>query len=334
MALQFKKAQRSQAYVKVGVSAASGAGKTLGMLLMAYGMMKEKYPGKSDAFLWEKIAVIDTENGSGELYVGAHVEKSNLVIGEYNVVAVESPFTADKYINAIDLCEQNGVEVGIIDSASHMWEGTGGMLDKQNAVAKRSGNSYTAWRDVTPDHNRFVEKMLQCKMHLFVTMRAKQEYVQEKDSNGKTVVRKLGMAPIQRTGMEYEFTLFLEINAEHEAFGAKDRTSIFDQRSFIITPKDGGDLMKWLNSGAPMKEVEKTLEIGPAESKAPVVDLKEEVIALCKQLGGSGNPVLMEHLVKVAPPKGNPNSLTDTAKIKELHTFLSEMISMKNEALS
>ena len=98
---------------------------------------------------------------------------------------------------------------------------------------KRTGNSYTAWRDITPQHNRFIDTMLQTDIHIIATMRSKTEYVQEKDSNtGKTTVRKVGLNPIQKDGMEYEFTVFLEVDAEHMAFGSKDRTGIVDQKYF------------------------------------------------------------------------------------------------------
>ena len=98
MALQLKKAQRSKAYLKLGMSAPSGGGKTLGALLIAYGLMKEKYPNLPENELWEKIAIVDTENGSGELYVGREIGETK--IGEYNAITLTSPFEADKYTRA------------------------------------------------------------------------------------------------------------------------------------------------------------------------------------------------------------------------------------------
>lgn len=323
MALQLKKAQRSKSYLKLGMSAPSGGGKTAGALLIAYGLMKEKYPKLPDAELWEKIAIIDSENGSGELYVGAEI--GNTPIGEYNAVTLSAPFSADKYTEAINLCEESGMEVCIIDSTTHLWSGVGGLLEQQGNVAKRTGNSYTAWRDVTPQHNRFVETMLQCKMHIIATMRSKQEYVQEKDEKtGRSTVRKLGLEPEQRKGMEYEFTTFFEVNAEHQAFGSKDRTSLFDQQTFLITPKVGHSLMQWLEGGVETKaEVVATSHI--ADPKKAGENVRADVIKLCSDLGGSKNEELMATL-KSYHPSGNPNSIKDEKKLSELRVALTELL--------
>lgn len=324
MVLELKRAQRSKAFLKLGISAPSGGGKTLGALLIAYGLMKEKYPDKSDAFRWAKIAIIDTENGSGELYVGRDV--AGIVIGEYNAITLTAPFEADKYTQAITLCENNDIEVGIIDSSTHLWSGEGGLLEQQGAAAKRSGNSYTAWRDITPQHNRFVEKMLQSKIHIIATMRSKQEYVQEKGENNKTVVRKLGMEPEQRKGMEYEFTIFFEINSEHEAFGAKDRTSIYDQKTFKITPEIGVTLMKWLDSGVDTKSVvlASNREEPPAQNSVDMVSMKRDVVGLCAKLGGKDNKEVMALVNKYSPAAtpNNPNSITDAGKLQQLYDGL------------
>jgi hypothetical protein len=322
MALELKKAQRKRAYLKLGLSGGSGSGKTLGALLIGFGLLKGKYPKEADENLWSKIAIIDTENGSGELYVGRDI--AGIKIGEYSAITLAPPFEADKYTSAIEMCKDNGIEVCIVDSTTHLWSGQGGLLEQQGNAAKRSGNSYTAWRDITPQHNRFVETMLQTPMHLIATMRAKQEYVQEKDSqSGKTTVRKLGMEPEQRKGMEFEFTTFFEINAEHEAFGSKDRTSLFDQKTFKITPKIGEEMMKWLDSGTNAEDVVIAIS-HKANTAEAVAQVKDEVVELCKTLGGSKNEVLMA-LLKTYTPSGNPNAITDELKLSELRSELLDL---------
>jgi nucleoside-triphosphatase THEP1 len=239
--------------------------------------MKEKYPNLPEAQVWEKIAIIDTESGSGELY--ANTEKGEVKIGEYLAITLEAPYTPEKYIEAIELCYKEGVEVCIIDSTTHLWAGVGGLLEQQGNIAKRQGyNSYTAWRDVTPLHNRFVDTMLQTDVHIIATMRAKQEYVQEKDSNGNTKIRKVGLNPIQRDGMEYEFTTFLEIDADHTAFGSKDRTGLVDQKYFKITPETGREFMKWLESGVDNSTPSKVV----AESKNETDDLQSIIAEIDK----------------------------------------------------
>ncbi|GFN32499.1 AAA family ATPase [Paenibacillus xylaniclasticus] len=267
---QLRRASRRKAKLKLGLAAPSGGGKTLGSLLIAYGLMLEKYPDATEDERWSKIAIIDTENGSGELYVGLTID--GLKIGEYFTIPVTPPFTPKKYIEGIKTCHSEGIEVCILDSASHAWAGQGGLLEQQGNVAKRTGNSYTAWRDVTPLHNQFVDTMLQTDIHIIVTMRSKTEYVIEKDSNGKSSVRKVGLAPIQRDGMEYEFTAFFDIDAEHNAYGSKDRTTIFDQQYFKISPETGRQLMRWLETGEDVRVTNappsiKKAEAAPAEEE-------------------------------------------------------------------
>lgn len=124
-------------------------------------------------------------------------------IGSYNTINLGSPFTPRNYMEAIDAAEEGGIEYLIIDSLSHAWSGEGGMLDMQGRAAQKSGNSYTAWREVTPEHNRLVAKILQCDMHVCLTLRSKTEYVLEEDARGKKTPKKVGMAPVFRDGIEY-----------------------------------------------------------------------------------------------------------------------------------
>ena len=323
--LKLQKAQRSKAYLKLGMSAPSGGGKTLGALLIAYGLVKEMYPDKPDDFLWSKVAIVDTENGSGELYVGAIHQ--NTKIGEYNVVPLPPPYEVQKYIQALKLCEEAGISVCILDSTTHAWSGEGGLLEKQQNIAKRIGNSYAAWRDVTPEHNDFVAKMLQAPMHIIATMRSKQEYVQEKNNSGKTTIRKLGLEPEQRKGMEYEFTAFIEVDVDHKAYGAKDRTSMYDQKTFTITPEVGEKYMRWLNEGVDTApEVVAMTEPSPEEAMARV---KNDVFDLLGELGGSGNETAVA-IVKQYHKSGNPNAIKD---VQEMSKLRSELIDLRDQTV-
>lgn len=233
----FRKAERKSAKLKIGISAPSGAGKTYSALLMAYGMCGD----------WSKVAVIDTENGSAELY-------SNL--GDYSVCSITPPFTPQKYIDAIHEAVNSEFKVLIIDSLSHAWTGEGGLLEMQaNAVkASRSGNSYTAWREVTPEHNRLVDTILQSDIDIIVTTRAKADYVMTDDGNGKKSVKKVGLAPVFRDGLEYELTVFFDMTQEHIATASKDRTGLFDGKNFKPTPETGKLLNDWRNGGAEVKK--------------------------------------------------------------------------------
>ncbi len=234
----FRKAERRKAKARVGIAGPAGSGKTYSALKIAFG-------------LGGKIAMIDTENGSGDLY--AH-------LGDYDVLTLTAPFTPEKYIEGIKAAEAAGYDVLIIDSLSHAWAGEGGLLDAQGKIADSSGNSWTAWRKVTPRHNLLVETILQSKLHIIATMRSKMEYAQTEE-NGKKVVKKLGLAPIQRDGMEYEFTVFMDLSQEHLATATKDRTGLFDGQYFTPDESTGGRLLAWLEMGvdAPEPEEEKPI---------------------------------------------------------------------------
>src|SRR5690606_5786580 len=148
--------------------------------------------------------------------------------------------------------------------------GGGGSLDRRGKIADKAGNSWAAWRQVTPEHNALVEALLQSPCHIIATMRAKTEYVQEKDDRtGKTTVRKIGLAPVMRDGIEYEFTVFMELDAQHQAFVSKDRTRLLD--GSIIRPEidTGRQLLNWLESGAEEIKQAPTLD---AEQKSHLLD--------------------------------------------------------------
>lgn len=226
----FKKAERKRIFVKMALCGVSGSGKTYSALLLAQG-----FGGK--------IAMIDTENGSGELY-------SDLC--EYDAAQIEPPFSPMKFINAIKEAEAEGYNVLIIDSLSHAWSGQGGILDMvdKKSATSRSGNSFTAWRDVTPEHNKLVDAILQCRMHVIVCMRSKTAYEMQENEKGKKTPVKVGLAPIQRDGMEYEFTIVFDIDREkHYALASKDRTGLFEKTIDVITPATGELIRKWVEGG-------------------------------------------------------------------------------------
>lgn len=258
-------AVRSQAKIKLAMSGTSGSGKTLSSLLLGYGLVKAQNPDYTDEQVWQKICIIDTENKSGSLYVGHRV--GGMSIGSYNKINLSAPFSPQVYIEAIEVAQRGGIEYLVIDSLSHAWQGEGGMLDIQGNLSKRSGNSYTAWREVTPMHNRLVDKIMQSDMHVCMTMRSKTEYVIEEDERGRKVPRKVGMAPVFRDGIEFETTLFFEIDQNHIASANKDRTGLFDGRYFMVSPETGEAVWKWLSTAEeePQKEAEAQVQMSAVE---------------------------------------------------------------------
>jgi hypothetical protein len=255
--MQIRKAERKKSKLRLGLCGPSGVGKTRGALEIAKG-------------LGGNIIMIDTEHGSGELYVH---------ICPFDVISLAAPYSPQRYVEAIKMAEKGGYTTLIIDSLSHAWAGEGGVLEMADKAAKasRSGNSYTAWRDVTPHHNKLVEAILSSPLHIIVTMRTKTEYAMEINEKGKTAPKKVGLAPIQREGMEYEFTVVLDISHDgHVASASKDRTELFDGKPDVITTKTGKMLLEWLNSGK--EELE-------AAANVPVVDIEDLSLAdICNNL--------------------------------------------------
>jgi hypothetical protein len=225
-----RKAERRKAKLRMALVGPTGSGKTYSALQLAFG-------------LGTKIGLIDTEHGSGDLYADR---------GDYDVVTLEAPYTVAKYREAIRAFEEAGYDTIIVDSLSHAWSGEGGLLDKQGQLEQsgRFKNSFATWREITPEHNKLVEQMLSSPAHIIATMRTKTEYVVEKDDRGKNSVRKLGLSPVQRDGVEYEFTLVMDVAENHTARASKDRTSLFDGWSDRISPQTGRMLRDWLDSGA------------------------------------------------------------------------------------
>lgn len=235
--MALRKAERKRVKLKLALSSPSGGGKSLSSLFIAYGLLKKLHPDWDDERIWESIAVVDTENESASQY--ADCEKAGIYVGTFNTDPISPPFTSEKYIAAINECKENGIEVCIVDSLTHLWDGEGGSKDKQANIAKRSGNSFTSWREPKKEFRSVIDKILQTDMHFICTMRSKTDYVQEPGSNGKYTIRKVGLAPIIAEGTDYEFTTVFDLDADHVAGVSKDRTGLFDGTYHKITPETG-----------------------------------------------------------------------------------------------
>lgn len=233
--MEIKKASKKNLKVKIALNGASGSGKTTSSLLMAYGITND----------WNKICLIDTENRSSELYVGSKF--GNVIIGEFNTIQLSKPFSPEKYVEALEMClKHSDIEVIIIDSCSHEWDGIGGILDIHNSM---TGNSFTNWGKLTPRHNKFIETIVNANKHIIGTFRAKSDYVMN-EKNGKQVPEKIGLKAITREGVDYEFTLCFDIDIKHNAVSSKDRTGLFmDKPDFIIGIETGKKILEWCMSG-------------------------------------------------------------------------------------
>jgi len=222
----FKKATREIVKLRLALAGPAGSGKTYSALQIAKG-------------LGGRIAMIDSERGSGALYAN---------ICDYDVLQLNPPFDPKFYIEGIKAAESAGYDVLIIDSLSHAWSGEGGILTIHDRAAKAVRNSFDAWREVTPQHNQLVYAILSSTCHVIVTLRTKTGY-EVITENGKTKVSKVGLAPIQRDGLEYEFTVVMDLSIEgHIATASKDRTGLFDGSRLTPDSDTGRNLRKWLEA--------------------------------------------------------------------------------------
>lgn len=233
--MQLRKATRQKAKIRLGLSAVSGGGKTFSALLIAKGLTGDL----------SKVAIIDTENGSADLY--EH-------LGDYNVLPLTAPYSPEKYIDAIKACEAAGMEVIIIDSITHEWDGEGGILQIADSM---TGNSFANWAKLTPRHQAFINAMLQSSAHIISTVRRKQDYEMTKGSDGKVKIEKAGLKEVTREGWEYELTINFQLDQKHNATASKDRTGLFmDKPEFVPSEKTGEMILEWCESGVdPQQEV-------------------------------------------------------------------------------
>lgn len=224
--MQLQQAQRQNVKIKLALQGSSGSGKSYSALQIGYGLVNN----------WSKIAVIDTENQSASLYAN---------MGNFNVLVLKPPFSPERYIQALNVCMQSQMQVIIIDSLSMEWEF---ILD---AHSNLTGNSYTNWAKFTPRHQQLIQAILQADCHIICTLRAKQDYVLS-EKNGKMVPEKVGMKPIQREGVDYEFTIVFELDIRHNATASKDRTGLFmGKPEFKINSQTGKEIADWCNMGVP-----------------------------------------------------------------------------------
>ena len=304
MGFQAKKAKREKIYVKIALMAPSGGGKTYGSLRLSKGMAEEieKETGKK-----ARILFANTEAKRGYYYANEF---------DYDIVDIDPPHNPEKYVELIEFAVNEGYDILIIDSASHEWEGKGGCLELQ----QQAGGTYQSWARVTPRHAKFVNAIADSPIHVIATMRGKDQYEMTKDDRGKTAVQKLGIGARQREGFEYDFSVtFLIDQKTNTAEVQKDNTHIFENEGpTILSETHGKKIIQWANLGegyTPIvrKPEEDVIDVATDDLKS----IKSQIIEAAKAAGGSGNETVMATIREFAP-SGNPNSIKDIEKAKEL----------------
>lgn len=258
--ITFTKATKLQAKLRLALKGPSGSGKTFSALAIG-------------SQFGSKIAVLDTEYGSASKYSDKFAFDRHDVQGGYH---------SDVFLESIRGAGQAGYEVFICDSMSHFWNGAGGLLERVTAESKRfGGNSHAAWGVVTPIYNTLIDAIMSSPMHVIICLRAKQDYVQEKDDRGKTVVKKIGMGAEIREGFEYALDIEGLLDMDHNLVVGKTRCDAVDGKVFHKPGKDFADPVKaWLSDGAPVPIDWKSLARS-AYLKAP----KEQADAIRAECG-------------------------------------------------
>lgn len=210
---QAKQAVRIGKKARIALAGPAGSGKTWTALDLARVLAPDG-----------KVLVIDTERGSASLYSDTYA---------FDELDWTPPYDPRQLS---DTLKEAGAtyDVIVVDSLSHFWQGEGGTLDIVENTASRSasGNRFAGWKTGTPAQNHMVETMLHSAAHVIVTMRTKTEYVLEADSRGKQVPRKVGMAPVQRDGIEYEFTVTGDLDIDHRLTISKSRCHLLGDKMF------------------------------------------------------------------------------------------------------
>ncbi|HLF52573.1 ATP-binding protein [Flavobacterium sp.] len=256
--MELRKSERSKAKIKMALQGPSGSGKTMSALLLAHGLTNGDL---------SKVAIIDTEAGSSNLY--AH-------LGGYKVLSLETPHSPSRYIEAIDVCINAGISTIIIDSLSHSWEY---LLDFHSNLP---GNSFTNWAKIKPLEKALMDKILNSDIHIIATMRVKQDYVLN-ERNGKMVPEKVGLKAIQRDEISYEFTIVFDIDYKHFATASKDRTNLYEGKSqFIINSNTGKRILEWCSSTITKAELQ--AKVSECNNTKELTDLFNNNLELAKTI--------------------------------------------------
>jgi hypothetical protein len=298
--MQFTRATMSQSCLRLALLGPPGSGKTYTALTFAHEL---RQPTQS-------IALIDAERGSASKYADTF---------DFDVLNLDT-FSPQTYIDAIDTARRAGYPVLIIDSLSHAWSGKDGALEQVDRAAKRNqGNSFAGWRDVTPLHNRMLDAILAYPGHVIVTMRVKVEWVVEKDPRtGKNVPRKVGMAPIQREGMEYEFDVVGDMSVEHDFVITKSRCSLLADQVFHRPGREVTDVLKrWLaGNGKPAQQPQPAPAGEDAAKSSTKPSARQRTATPTEEPASADAPSPDEPTV--TPPEARPTPAPIPAEIKAL----------------
>lgn len=322
---RIRKAERQMSYMKALCIAPSGGGKSYSFLRLATGFSEQlkKLDGKE-----HRIGYINTEANRGEMYADKF---------DYDILDLQPPYTPEAYMDAMDDFIDEGYDILIMDSITHEWSGQGGCLELH--AQQKGKDSYMNWKNVSPRHERFMEKIINSKIHIFATVRGKDAY-ERVEQGGRIKYEKVAYGYDQRKNLEYLFFVSFMIDLEsHYAQAVKDNTEIFTMNA-LLSEKQGKELCNWAynttsddvqsmrkaqqdvidktkaqeeqefkNGGIYKKQAEKELRVELGEVVQDIIDIakgyasqgrREEVIGI---IGGDGNPRHISNIKKAVEIK-------------------------------
>lgn len=260
--LAFAPAVRHEAKARAAIIGPTGSGKTWTALEWA-------------AVLGDRVAVIDTENGSASLYSDRYT---------FDTATWRPPYSASKLTAAIGDAAAS-YDVVVIDSLTHFWQGEGGVLDVVDAAAQKArGNQFAGWKDGSPVWRALLDSLIFAPCHVIVTMRSKMDYVQTQ-IDGRTKVEKVGMAPVARNDVEYEFTVVGDMDQSHKMTITKSRCApLADQVALASQTKKLAVVLKeWLATAAPAPAAAETAADEPVDG--PTRAMTQKVMAAFGEAG-------------------------------------------------
>lgn len=247
--MAIRQARKELKKLRIGLSGPSGSGKSYTGLRLGTAIVSS---------VGGRIVALDSENNSLSLYAN-----------KFPFDTFDEPwpdFSPATYVKRIREAERAGASVIIVDSLSHAWMGRGGALEMVDVETSRSksGNSFTAWRKVTPEHNKLVDALIHCKAHVIATMRSKTDWVMQPGANGKLEPKKVGLQPVQREGLDYEFDFTADLDMENNLIVSKTRFSTL-RRAVIHEP--GEDLANMI-----LEELRSGAHEAPERAESPAPD--------------------------------------------------------------
>src|SRR6266480_3085985 len=237
--LNIAPAERAGAHLLIQLYGPPRSGKTYTALRVARGMVGPK----------GRIGVLDTESGRARLY-------SDKLPGGFVVGELTPPYTPRRYLEAIEEFLAYGVDILVVDSFSHCWEGPGGVLEMADQAEEHGKKGLMKWLMPKRDYKKLVSFLLSTRLHMILCSRAKQPILEAVVDGEKTLLTQ-PWEPIQDKRLKYEMTIVvpMTLDGEYETEASRlkvpaDLAHLF--RGELLDEGTGAAIAEWVNGGKPV----------------------------------------------------------------------------------